>query len=170
MSHVPYASTRRRHQSCPLLLPVSQIMSHATHMNESWRTCEWVMSHMWVSQVTYVSESWHICEWVMAHMWVMPHMCMSHGTHVNESCHTWEWVMSHIWVSYVTRVNESWHTCACDISHTWMSHVTHTPHSVKQPCPIFLRMPKNTMGSLVTSTQKRGRLFLNSTKCSGLSL
>ena len=64
--------------------PVTYWTTPITHMNESCRTYEWVMSHM--------NES--------CHTW------MSHVTHVNESCHTYERVMSHserllshIWIS-----------------------------------------------------------------------
>ena len=31
-------------------------MSHGTHVNESWHTCEWVMAHMWMSRGTHVTE------------------------------------------------------------------------------------------------------------------
>ena len=48
--------------------------------------CEWVVSHVWMSQVPCVNESCHMCEWVMSHVW------MSHVTCVNESCHMCEWV------------------------------------------------------------------------------
>jgi len=47
-------------------------------------TCEWVMSHMWISHVAHVNESCRTCERVMSHMW------MSHVAHVKESCHTCE--------------------------------------------------------------------------------
>ena len=49
-------------------------MSHVTHMNDSCRTYEWVMSRI----------------------------SMNHVAHMNESCHTYEWVVSHIWLSHVT--------------------------------------------------------------------
>jgi len=39
-----------------------------TRMNESYHTCEWVMSHMWMSHVTHVCEPCHTCEWVMSNM------------------------------------------------------------------------------------------------------
>jgi len=50
------------------------------------------------------NELCHTCEWVMSHIW------MSHVTHIKESCHTYERVMSQIWKSHVTYMNESCHT------------------------------------------------------------
>ena len=49
-------------------------MSHVTHMNESYHTYEWVMSHTWKSHVTHMNESCPISEWVRSR--------------INESCHT----------------------------------------------------------------------------------
>jgi len=66
-------------------------MSHVTHINESYHTYEWVMSHIWTSPITHMNEWCHTHEWVMSHTWT------SHVTHMNGSCHTQEWVMSHIW-------------------------------------------------------------------------
>ena len=67
-------------------------MSHVTHANES---CHVWMSHKTsldcltkVVFVTSINESWHTCEWVMSHM------RMSHFTYANDSCHTCEWVAS----------------------------------------------------------------------------
>jgi len=68
-------------------------MSHVAHMNESCRTNEWVMSHMWMSHDAHMNESCRTYEWVMSHKW------MSHVAHTNESCCTYEWDMSHIWGS-----------------------------------------------------------------------
>jgi len=89
------------------------------HMNESWHTCEWVLSLIWMSHVTHVNESCHTCEWFLSLIW------MSHVTHVNESCHTCEWVLSLIWMSHDTHANESCHTHERVMSHMWMSHSTH---------------------------------------------
>ena len=88
-------------------------MRHATYVNESWHTCEYVMSPVWMSHGTHVNTSCHPYEWVMAHMWIR------HVTHVNTSCHPCEWVMAHLWIRHVTRMNE-WET-----PHIWISHVTH---------------------------------------------
>jgi len=74
-------------------------MSHVPHVNESCHTCEWLMSHIWlshfthewhvwISHVTHMNESRHTHKWVMSHTWA------SHVSHM--SCHTYEWVMSHI--------------------------------------------------------------------------
>ena len=41
--------------------------------------------------------SCHTCEWVMSHIW------MSHGTHNNESRHTYEWVTAHVWLVSLPR-------------------------------------------------------------------
>jgi len=41
------------------------------------------------SHIIHMNDSFHTYEWVMSHVW------MSHVTHMNESCHTYEWVMSH---------------------------------------------------------------------------
>ena len=35
------------------------------------------------------------CEYIMSHPWMSP------VTHMNEPCHTYEWVMSQIWMSHV---------------------------------------------------------------------
>jgi hypothetical protein len=133
--------------------------SHTTHVDESCRTCEWivphiwmshathvnaddpVVPHMWLSYATYVNELCHTFEWVMPHMWT------SHATHLNESCHICEWVMPHMWLSHATHVNtddpvvsnmwtsqathvdESCQTCEWVLSHMWTSHVTHVNES-----------------------------------------
>ena len=60
-------------------------MSHVNGSCQLWMshvTCKWVNSTM--------NKPCHTCEWVMSHIWI------SHVTHMNESCHTYEWVMSHI--------------------------------------------------------------------------
>jgi len=74
-------------------------MNHCTHTN---RSCEWVMTHIWMSQVILINESCHTYEWVMStYMWVMAHIWMSHGKHTNESWHTYQWVMAQIQISHV---------------------------------------------------------------------
>jgi len=77
-------------------------MRHVAHMNESRRTYERVMSHVWMMYVTHMNESCHTYEWVMSHI------CMSHVTHMNESRDTQKCVTSHIWISHVTRLIESY--------------------------------------------------------------
>ena len=51
--------------------------------------CRSVWKHVY-SHVTHMNESFHTYKWVISHIW------MSHGTHMNESYHTHKWVMSHI--------------------------------------------------------------------------
>jgi len=97
--------------------------SLVTHMNTSWHTYEWVMTHIWMSHGTHMNESYHTYEWVTSHIW------MSHVTHMNESCHTYEWVMAHIWMSHGTHMNESCDTYEWDTWHIWMSPVTHMDES-----------------------------------------
>ena len=90
-------------------------MSHATIMNDSYHTYEWVMPCISEYHITHTKESCHTYEWVMSRMdshttpnkWVMSSM--------NESCHTYEWVVSCIYESYHThewvmsRMNKSCH-------------------------------------------------------------
>jgi len=95
-------------------------MSHVTHMNESYRTYEWVMSHIWTSHVTDLDSLRHSrvkaerfvykCNVVVYGLWHSTY-CTSHVTHMNGSYYTYEWVMSHIWMSHVTHTNESCHIC-----------------------------------------------------------
>ena len=61
---------------------------HVTRMNESCHTCEWVMSHIWMSDITQVV----LFTATATSTWKARHTWMSYVTHVNESCHTW---MSH---------------------------------------------------------------------------
>jgi len=111
-------------------------MSHVTHLNESCRTYEWVMSqrtHMqaWACCWIVLNESCHIYEWVMSQRprmqawaccWivsnesplpyatVMAHLWMSHATYMTAPLsYTWV-VMSQVSRSHVKRMNESRHT------------------------------------------------------------
>ena len=77
--------------------------------------CAWVMAHIWMSHVAHMNESWHTHEWVMSHsgsllvshglhisgliqcLIIMAHMCMSSVTHMSEWWHTHEWVTSRSW-------------------------------------------------------------------------
>ena len=45
------------------IISFQNIRKHKYNM-ESWRTCEWVMSTMYMSHGTYVNELWHMCEWI----------------------------------------------------------------------------------------------------------
>jgi len=112
------------------------VMSHVTHMNESYHTYELVMSHRimshtWLNYVKHINESCHIQS---LHIW------LSHVTHMNDSCHTYEWVMSHqiefvtppkirmatnsYDICHATHMTDSYHTCDWVMPHIWMSYVT----------------------------------------------
>ena len=43
------------------------IMRHATLINASCHTHEWVMSHTWMNHVTHMDETWHTRGWVKSH-------------------------------------------------------------------------------------------------------
>ena len=101
---------------------------NGTHVNESCRIYEWVMSHIWMSHVTHLKESHHTYEWVASHT------RMSHVTHMNESCHTYEWVMSHIRMSHITHIKDSCVMYVLVMSHIWMSHVLHMDESCHTLC------------------------------------
>jgi len=100
-------------------------ISHVTHMNESYHTCKWVMSHTsdsvryLGSYIPHTNESFHTYDRVMSHMngschthqilfdtlVRVFHIQICHVTRMNESCLTYEWVMSHIWMSHVTHLS-----------------------------------------------------------------
>jgi len=104
------------------------LLRHVTHMNESCRTYEWVMSHIWMSHVTRMNESCHTYEWFMSRTW------MDYNTLMNESWHIYEWVTSHmrithgihVWLRHVMYMDkschifmdESFHICECDLKFT----------------------------------------------------
>jgi len=95
-------------------------MSHVTLISESCHTCEWVMSHVWMSPVRNDRVRWVSRVWIRH----MSGMLISYVTRMNESCHTYEWVMSHVWMGLVTHISESCHTYEWVISRTneldWM--------------------------------------------------
>ena len=111
-------------------------MSHATHVNESCHTYEWIMAHVWLSHATRKKESFYSTV-ALEHFygWVMSHEFVRHLTHRNEMCHTLKWVMALVWMSLVMPfhtyeqwrwsifMNESCHICEWVITHMWMSHV-----------------------------------------------
>jgi len=80
-------SAARDRKVCGLILWGGK-MCRVMYVNESCHTCEWVMSHMWMSHVTRVNGS---CMW------------MSHVTRVNDSCHARMNESCHTWMSRVTR-------------------------------------------------------------------
>ena len=123
-------------------------MSHVTRMNEAWGSCEWVMTHKWVSRVLHMDEAQmsnvahanapvHVT-W-MSH--VMLHHCMPPKSHIisyhcmpqkshaiacvtNESCHRTHQVISH---HYVLQTSQVSHVMSSRISlirdSYWMSRV-----------------------------------------------
>ena len=59
-------------------------------------TRKWATPHTWVSHATHPNESWHTCEYTnetchtyitSTHKWAMPHTWVRHATHPNESRH-----------------------------------------------------------------------------------
>jgi ABC-type transport system involved in Fe-S cluster assembly fused permease/ATPase subunit len=100
-------------------------MSHVTHMNESYHTYKWVMSHIWMSHAKYkrVGDANYFShsrtDAVFRYEGVM--------SHTNESCHTYEWVMSYIWMSHVTckDSNHFLHSSTDAIFRHDMTHVCH---------------------------------------------
>ena len=126
-------------------------------MNE---TCEWFMSHIWMSP-------WHIIHlkcsargrvlqrvaaccsphntsemqcsrfWQMGHEW---DVWMSHVTHGNESCDscdTYEWVTSHIWMSHVTHMTASCH--ASEILNTFKIQRSRLGQMGHKDCDLTVR-------------------------------
>jgi len=100
-------------------------MSYGTRVNESWHTCEWVMTQSTCAQcrssrsgalsvISHVDELWRTCKWVMAHIW------MSHGTKNVYMTHTSRSGA----LSVISRVNALWHTCNWVMAHIWISHGT----------------------------------------------
>jgi len=68
-----------------------------TSMNESWRTDEWAVSHVWMRHGAHMNELCYTCEWALPKdfcEWVLVHTWMSHGAQINESCHTYERALS----------------------------------------------------------------------------
>jgi len=114
-------------------------MRHYTRVNETWHAFkwfmshiyEWVMSHIWMSHAAHMNESYRTYKWVLAHIWMshvthMTHVWRHHVTHRDESWHTYEWVTSHRWMSHET--NTFWEKYGWVMTHflrnIWMSHDT----------------------------------------------
>jgi len=108
------------------------ILLHAWFICVTWliHLCDVTHSHLhvtcsWMSWTTH-TESCHTCDWVMSHIW------MSHVAHMSESCHTHERVTIHTREGgYVTHMNESCHThiwadvmrdYMCDMTHSYVCH------------------------------------------------
>jgi len=78
-------------------------VGHVSRANETWRTCEWVMSDLWMS---HVSHMW-MCHVACIHViYIIGELALM-WTATGRSCLTCEWVMSHMWLSHVWPVNES---------------------------------------------------------------
>ena len=127
----------------------SVYMSHG--MNESrdtyeWGclTCEWVVTHIWVSHVTHMTESNYTHVWDMSHAWSDVYSGWLDATavsHVNYSLNTHERVMAHIWMNHGTHIwsmdkatasaTYEWvrHRYEWDMANIWTSHGTHMNES-----------------------------------------
>ena len=149
-------------------------LSHVTRMNESRRTYEWVMSHLWMShnwrsmshRPPFGGRLVHMCdikyEWVMTHIWMRDmtrdfthvifklHIWLSHVPYINESCPIYEWVMSHLWMNHVPYMNESCPIYEWVMSHIWMNHVPYMNESrigMSHDClsiTLYSRYPQTT--------------------------
>ena len=83
-------------------------MSHGTHVNESWYTREWVMSHTYthlfhilISGSPYVNESWYTRKWVMVHTWmsrVLINRCAYVYTYIYIYIYVYKYVRIHVCV------------------------------------------------------------------------
>jgi len=93
-------------------------MSHGTHMNESWRTYEWVMSHTWMARNRgrLKRRSWLI-------IWI------DHVSHMDFSYLTYGFFTSHIWIFHVSHVDFSCLTYGFSTSHMWIFHVSYIDFS-----------------------------------------
>jgi len=108
MSLIYMYDTQMQHRVC------LQALVHETH-----HMYERVKSHVCMS-------SFRTCEWGMSHIW------MSHVTHVNETCHKYEWGMSQVWRNHAARemyrlpvrhANESHLENGRVTSHIWKNHL-----------------------------------------------
>jgi len=134
-------------------------MSHVTHMNESCRTHEWVMSHTWMSHFPmYECFIWHTCKVLLTYQWVMSHshvthigmshvthIWMSHVTHIRVShfihkrvmSHKHEWVKSHTWGMCCTRISETLTTYFSCFQSSFISApppADNTAPEIERPC------------------------------------
>jgi len=142
-------------------------MCHATRVQESRYTCEWVtwMSNgtHGMSHATRVKESCHTCEWVMSHIlrWSRALTLVCRRL-VRRFCNRWErieafqmceWVMSHVvmrqmWMRWLCDVRDIMHTFHlrlftihyCNTLHTWHTHtMTSGIHSRYDYCNTLLQ-------------------------------
>ena len=110
------------HTHClpPYMLPphdsaIYMRTSHDARFDESRRTSEWVMLHIWMSHVAHLNESCRSSECMMPHI-------KTNIAYLNDSCRTSEWATSHIWMSHIAYLNESCRTSERVTSHIWTSH------------------------------------------------
>jgi len=128
-------------------------MSYVAHVNESYRTCKWVVSCVWTSHVTrtHMNASCQtytrVCVVSHSHISIHIHTYVNFNqimkicqkitapsfayeeviSHIYEwdMSHRYEWVMSHIWISHLAHMtNKSCHTYERLMSHMWMRYVT----------------------------------------------
>jgi len=90
--------------------PRTYMKSHVTHAHESCHTCEWVMSHMWMSHVTHVNGACH------AHTNEKRSNSCSRPSTYGESCHTYVHESCH------TYAHDACYTCESVMLHMRMSH------------------------------------------------
>jgi len=83
---------------------------------KSCRTCEWVMSHIWMSHVTHVNESWHVYphnrDPVLINVYARLHCTHLAGTQCwwEASRHS---VNTIIQTSRVATIHQSWRVLQC---------------------------------------------------------
>ena len=102
-----------RHQ----LLPYSGIrMSYGTHMDESFYTHKWAMSHIWMGDVTYMNKPCHTAR---------PSAVASNTTaaiSLNRRATTTRWDMIHSHVRRDEFTRAIWHIHTCDMTHSYVWH------------------------------------------------
>jgi len=108
-------------------------MSHGTHMNESWHTYKWVMSHMWMSHVADTNESCSVVyfgvEWVTLQIRMSHHMCdMTRNcivTWISHMCATCDWVTLQIRMGHVALICLSHVTYCSGSLGEFRNHIAH---------------------------------------------
>jgi len=95
-------------------------------------TCEWVMSHMWMSHVTHVNESWHTHKChaayylvlTLAHVSLLSLPLPRAFTRVTWLFHMC--VMTHLFVCHDSFVCVPWFVHMCVMTHSCMCHDSFT--------------------------------------------
>jgi len=125
-----------------------------SHVNESWLTYEWVMTHIWMSHdssvIPHINKVTWWVTWLVTYECTMPPIWMSHVTfHIPSDSSrrvTYEWVMTHIRMSHDSHKNESHDMCLIRMSHDSSSNWSHALRLVSgaaacaerhQTCPIL---------------------------------